>query len=79
MVTEAELRAAIHEQLQQQLPEVPGPKDNWIEAGMDSLEVIDVLLKLEAKFGHEIPVERFTSEMDTDSLIAFLQERWKES
>ena len=72
MPTSEEIREAIEQQLETQLHAVPGPQDDWIRAGMDSLEVIDVLLKLETKFEQEIPVGEFASEPTTDSLVEFL-------
>lgn len=69
-----ELQLAIEILLEQQLPEVPKPQVNWLDAGMDSLEVIEVCLKLEQSLGQEIPVEKFALEMTTDGLIDFLME-----
>jgi acyl carrier protein len=72
MPTTQEIREAIEHQLKTQLEAVPGPQDDWIRAGMDSLEVIDVLLKLETKFEQEIPVGEFAGEPTTDGLVEFL-------
>lgn len=67
-----EIREAIESQLQQRLDAIPGPKESWTTAGLDSLEVIDVLLKLEAEFEREIPVGEFADEPTTDGLVEFL-------
>jgi acyl carrier protein len=74
MPSPEEIREAIESQLKTQLPELPGPQENWISAGMDSLEVIDVVLKLETKFDKEVPVGEFASEPTTDGLVEFLME-----
>lgn len=66
------IRQAIESQLKQQLPTLPASDENWISAGLDSLEVIDVLLKLETTFDQEIPVGEFADEPTTDSLVDFL-------
>lgn len=72
MVDQESIRQAVVEQLEQQFEELPGPRDNWVEAGMDSLEMIDLLMKLEERFGRQIPVEKFDGEMNTESLVEFL-------
>ena len=74
MPSSKEIREAIEGQLKTQLPAVPAPHENWITAGMDSLEVIDVLLKLETRFEQDIPVGEFADEPNTDSLVRFLSE-----
>ena len=66
------IRQAVESQLKQQLPALPASDENWISAGLDSLEVIDVLLKLETAFDQEIPVGEFADEPTTDSLVDFL-------
>ena len=70
-----QLQKAIEDLLRHQLPAVPRPNENWLSAGMDSLEVIEVCLKLEQSLGHEIPVEKFALEMTTEGLIQFLMEQ----
>lgn len=66
------IRQAVERQLKQQLSELPAPDENWINAGLDSLEVIEVLLKLETAFEQEIPVGDFADEPTTDRVVAFL-------
>ena len=68
------IRQAVESQLKQQLTTLPAADENWISAGLDSLEVIDVLLKLETAFNQEIPVGEFADEPTTDSLVEFLVE-----
>lgn len=69
-----QIRRVVEKQLAEELTKVPKFDQDWITAGLDSLEVIDVLLKLEKEFGHQIPVEQFSEEMTTEHLVVFLHQ-----
>lgn len=71
-MTADEIRSAIEAQLRERLDSVPPSNRDWNELGMDSLEMIDVFLKLEDELGRSIPVENFSEELTTDTLVAFL-------
>lgn len=67
-----DLRQAIEAQLQLRLETLPPIDQDWNDLGLDSLEVIDILLKVEDALGQTVPVEKFGLEMTTASLVDFL-------
>lgn len=71
-MTADEIRSAIEAQLRERLDSVPPSNRDWNELGMDSLEMIDIFLKLEEELGRSIPVENFSTELTTDTLVEFL-------
>lgn len=54
------------------LGSIPEPDANWIESGLDSLEAIEVCMKLEESLGIEVRAEDFADEMTTEKLLDFI-------
>lgn len=76
--TEQQIREAVEKMLRDRLDQVPAPDTDWNELGMDSLEVIDLFLKLEEALDTDIPVENFAMELSTDTLVSFILEQQRD-
>jgi acyl carrier protein len=70
------LRKAIEVQLAKSVDTLPSLDEDWMSAGLDSLEVSSVCIQLEDSIGREIPIEDFAEEMTTSNLLDFLEQQF---
>ncbi len=53
--------------------EVVQPSGSFVEAGIDSMSVMDLLFKVEKTFGVEIPDDRLSAVDSIDGMAAFIE------
>ncbi len=68
-----DLRKAIEKELEQSVDAVPGLHEDWMNEGLDSLEVSSVCIRLEEIIGRDIPIEDFDQAMTTSNFLDFLE------